>query len=194
MVYIRVFILLMMIHLHSSCKGQSIINEVIKVCAEIKTTEVFKDVYGENSQMGIYKMVSLVEAEFKNEGFLKNVTKEHYLRLLEYVYSNKGSFSENELIKKFSSISGLLITSIVIDCPYEIVVKERNKLNSSIVRQLANASELQASGYEKEAVINYIDEISESDFIHIEYRTPVIVILLFHLENTFRFMPNSADK
>lgn len=82
----------------------------------------------------------------------------------------------------------------MIDCPYEIVVKERNKLNSSIVRQLANASELQASGYEKEAVINHIDEISESDFIHIEYRTPVIVILLFHLENTFRFMPNSADK
>ena len=188
MVYIRVFILLIMIHLHSACKGQSIINEAIEVCAEHKTAEVFKDVYGENTQMGIYKMAFLVEAEFKNEGFLKNVTKEHYLQLVEYVYSNKGSFSENELIKEFSSISGLLITSIVIDCPYEIVVKERNELNSSIVLQLSNASELQASGYEKDAVINYIDEINESDFTYMEYRAPVIVILLFHLENIFRNM------
>jgi len=180
--------------LHSSCKRQSIINEAIKMCVELKTTEVFKDFYGENTQMDIYKMVSLVEAEFKNEGFLKNVTKEQYLQLLEFVYSNKESFSNNELIKEFSSISGLLITYVVIDCPYEIVVKERNELNSSIVLQLANTSELQASGYEKEAVINYIEEISESDFIHIEYRTPVIVILAFHLENTFRSMPDSANK
>lgn len=194
MVYMRVFILLMMTLFHSSCKGQSIINEAIKMCVELKTSEVFKDFYGENTQMDIYKMVSLVEAEFKNEGFLKNVTKEQYLQLLENVYSNKESFSDNELIKEFSSISGLIITSVVIDCPYEIVVKERNELNSSIVLQLANASELQASGYEKEAVINYIEEISESDFIHMEYRAPLIVILVFHLENTFRSMHDSANK
>ncbi|MBN7811741.1 hypothetical protein J0A68_12335 [Algoriphagus sp. H41] len=194
MVYVRVIILLMTIHLHSICKGQSIINEGLEACVEHRTVEIFKDVYGENSQMGVYEMASLVEGEFKSEGFLNNVTKEDYLRLVEYIYSNKRSFYENDLIREFSGISGLLITSIVIDCPYEIVVKERNKLNSSLVLQLSNASELQASGYEKEAVIDYIDGIDEIDFSRMVYRAPVIVILLFHLENVFRDFSELGEK
>ncbi|WP_439484241.1 hypothetical protein [Cyclobacterium plantarum] len=166
---------------------QSIINDAIKECSEFKTVNVFKDVYGDDKLLSIYEMTSLIESEFKKKGVLKEATKKHYISLLEYVYSDKSrSLYDNELIKEFSSISGLLITTVVVDCPYEVVVTERNELNSSIVHQLEKASELQASGYEKEAVKNYIKVISESDFTQMEYRAPVIVILLFHLENMFR--------
>ena len=69
-------------------------------------------------------------------------------------------------------------------------MKERNELNSSIVSQLANDSHLPLSGYEKVAVRNFIHEISESDFTDIEYRVAVIVILIFHLQNVFRNIPD----
>lgn len=183
----RLFFLLTITFICLSCNEQTVNSDAIRTCVKSNTEELLKSIYGENTEIDIYKIAYLLEKEFKKEGFLDRATKDQYISLLNYIHSGKGvHFFENELIREYSSISGLAITPIVLDCPYEVVVREKNDLNSSIVRQLKNAPVLQSTGFSKEAVKDYIEDISDEDFDHMEYRAPVVVIFLFQLQEIFR--------
>ena len=126
-------------------------------------------------------MVDSIESNLQSIGILDSISKEAYLKLIELVNRKDTILTESKAIKNYEMVAGLIIVDVVSTCPYQVVVERENNLRSSIVNQFKMSQELLASGYEFDQIKEYVNGIHTSDFKYIEYRAPVMVMLLFHL-------------
>ena len=67
-------------------------------------------------------------------------------------------------------------------CNYEIIIKEKNELNSTVVNQYKSGQKLLETGHNLDELIEFVQLTDSSDFKRIEYRTPALVSLLFRID------------
>ncbi len=166
----------------NNCHAQTDIRSSIRQCVKDKTDKHFQDLYSE-STLDVYLMVDSIESSLRSADILKDLSKKEYLRLVEGVKKSDSALIENNTIKEFSTISGLVVSDIVSFCPYKTVVEQENEIESSLVNQFRLSQRLLATGYEFSLIKEYIVDIASKDFEAVEYRTPIMIMLLFHLEN-----------
>jgi len=176
---IRVLIILLAMFTYS-CRAQEDIRSHLRECVKTMTDKDFEDIYGV-SGLNVYTMVDSIESNLQSIGILDSISKEAYLKLIELVNRKDTILTESKAIKNYEMVAGLIIVDVVSTCPYQVVVERENNLRSSIVNQFKMSQELLASGYEFDQIKEYVNGIHTSDFKYIEYRAPVMVMLLFHL-------------
>jgi hypothetical protein len=163
----------------SICKKDTYLK--LRECVKNKTDINFYDIYG-TKNIDVYKMVDAIEKELISKGTLKKISKESYLELIDSVERKDFFLSKNKIIEEYSMISPIIIIDLVSTCNYEIMIKEKNKLNSSLVNQFRISQNLLATGYEFKDIREFIESTESIDFEHIEFRAPVMVMILFHIE------------
>lgn len=170
----------------SNCRGQVNNRLYLRECVKSQTDKYFQDIYGQSGQ-DVYTMVDSIENHLQYIGVLKGVDKDEYLKLIENISEGDSSvINGDKVVKEYSTISALLVDKVVAFCPYKVIVERENDLGSSLVNQFKRSQSLLATGYEITLIKEYLNNIHPKDFINIEYRTPVMIMLLFHVENNIR--------
>lgn len=177
----RIFGIILLCFSFFSCNTEKHVRSHLNKCIKSKTNEVFEDVYGD-TEIDIYEMVDSIEKNFLQKSVLKSITKEEYLSLINFIKLKDGRLLEDKVVNKFSSISTLIVVDMVSTCSYEVIIEEKNKLDSSVVNQFKIGQKLLSTSYDLDQMIEYVESIHPNDFKYIEYRVPVMVMLLFNIE------------
>jgi len=166
----------------NSCTYQNDTLFHLRQCAKNKTDNVFLDLYNEKG-LDLYSMVASIESDLQHIGVLNDLSVNSYIKLIEAVKQKNLTLTNSNTINKYSMIGGLIIIDVISNCPHEIIYKKKDKLNSNITNQFKLIDQLLASGYDYNVIFKYINHMQKDDFKHIEYRAPIIVMLLFLLSD-----------
>lgn len=169
----------------TGCGAKKNVNYLRK-CVKAATDEEFAVFYGDSSVLDVYEMVEIIEDDLRSDKLLQGVDKEGYVKLVDDVRIGNDHIVKHEVMQKFSPISGIVVVDMVSVCPYKTVVENSNRLNSSIVNQFKLSSQLTATGYDFGLIKDFAESIDPEDFSHVEYRAPIMVMLLTHIQNKSR--------
>ena len=176
----KVYLSLLFLLLLYGCKVNDV-HFTIKECVKSKTDKEFVDLYNDYN-MDVYKMVNSIEQEFLEMEILENLGKDEYIRLISLVKNYNSDVLDNKLVNKYSPICGFIAYDVLSTCNYEIIIKEKNELNSTVVNQYKSGQKLLETGHNLDELIEFVQLTDSSDFKRIEYRTPALVSLLFRID------------
>lgn len=131
------------------------------------------------------------EGYLLKKGHLDNPTKESYSNLIDKILK----YPENYLdIYKHVNNSDIYIDSdiivnpslILLQCPYYVIVTEKNEFNSTVVQQYDIVNSIVDSNYEDEFLIRKLfNSTSEEKFSRLMFRVPFMYIVLMNVEKKY---------
>lgn len=177
-----------------SCKtSEQIIEQKIAQCVN-ETTNFSK--YNKSGQGDFYTMMEDVEKLL----LVQKESKEDYNKTVEDLLVNKDEIGKelfdkiNKVFDKYGYIPQENNHKIFTQCPFFVLVTEKNEMKSSLYFQSQLLNGIQASGYEDIGLIKeLISSTSDDDFKKIIYRTPIILVIVNSLDNIYG-TPHSSTK
>lgn len=177
-----------------SCKSQDkVVETKLKKCVNKLINQDFESFYKKKSNIDFYFITYNIEQILLNDNFLDNPIKESYIKLItKLLQDEKTSKFESLYIKLTNEFDKIIIgfedstyypIYLYEKCPKEIIITERNKINSTLYRQFETGSYLLSYGHRDEKLIKkFIKETKESDFEKISYRAPIIILVYLNLK------------
>ncbi|GAB4261085.1 MAG: hypothetical protein Kow0079_17780 [Vicingaceae bacterium] len=155
--------------------------------------------FSKNNKSGhgdFYTMVGDIEKLF----LVQNKSKEDYNKIVEDLLINKKEIGKNiftEICNVFDNYGYEPRENnykIFTQCPFFVLVTEKNEMKSSLYFQSQLLNGIQASGYEDIGLIKeLISSTSDDDFEKIVYRAPIILVIVNGLDNIYG-IPYSSSK
>lgn len=193
------FVLIILLLVNSSCnKMNKIDNESLKKCVNLKVTESIKETFDKNYSADFYVLMNQVEKLLIIKGVLEDKSLDSYKKAFSEMSNNENGvylnvFDElNHLLKdeKFG-ISFVNSYAIFKECPYYVLITEKNDVNSIIEKQFLHFSQMEIDGHYN---INIIDDLINDTKLEKSssniYKAPITFLYIFNLTNKMEGFEN----
>ncbi|NER14553.1 hypothetical protein GWK08_13950 [Leptobacterium flavescens] len=172
----NILILLLLFSFSLSKAQQKEYLQKLNDCINERVNLKIKKMYGIDS-FDYYKLINKVEAVVFN-----NPNKEGYMEYVKKIES--GNFSKNKLIEEGldeMNRTGFFVSTHIVDilnnCPY--IALNANQLGETPMSKRQKVIEQSYSNSNaKNTLIDYFNLTSIKDFEHIEFRSPILIMIL----------------
>ena len=173
-----------------SCKSNEVVIED-KITKCVNEVTNFSE-YNKSGQGDFYTMIKEIEKVIFLQNKLQNFNKEDYIKKIVELLINKEKTGEklyketNKIFDKYGYIPSVNNFKVFNQCPFFVLVTEKNEMKSSLFFQSQLLNEIEANGYkDTELIKELITSTTDEDFKKIVYRAPVVLVLISCLDNIY---------
>lgn len=174
-----------------SCKSQEkTIENSLRKCVNKSIGNQIRRI--SNKNINFYQLIIKVENILLNDGLLANNNSKSYSDLFKNILKDKYPNEHKEAYNKIYFLldrsgyenNGYLVKSDVLkDCPYRILITERNKYDTFLSEQVRIISQLEDKGFNnKKLILELVNIINDKSFTKVIYRAPIILLVYRNLK------------
>ncbi|MDB9837115.1 hypothetical protein OAC51_09495 [Flavobacteriaceae bacterium] len=142
----------------------------------------------------VYAFLLAIENNIQNQNLLQRVNGIGYKVLFDNILKHKKS-KYRKLYKSLNRLSDSIgfeyqiystTRFVLTKCPYEVFFEDERTDHSFMYKHILLLNKLEAQGYKDILLLNQlIDNIDEESFSKIEYRAPIILLVMINLNTKY---------